>query len=329
MRGLSLHGSRLQTDFASHECRAAFFEHCKKSGMNIRERAKPSELKPDLANTRGERSERMSNDISNGSRGSETRRVSRRMKAEYDDELRRYKNERGKKYYGPEQCFTLPKVGSGRAVTAGVSSRSSSPPTGMNGPSPGQRSRSGRGRTSSDRESVGSNCSRYGSPVARESRRGTKNKPLTQAISPLGDSRFPGHPDIDLNTACKSSKYSTFSRDEGNCLSSPSNSYINVYTSSSSLLCVEPSVTDCKVDSPHGGLRTSASPPPSSDGSRPGTPLCDENPENLCRSAAAPVRLASHLRQQNSSEPMSLPLPRYVLNIWLFMIYKRAAQLVP
>ena len=93
MRGQSLHGSRLQTDFASHECRTAFFEHCKKSGMNIRERAKPSELKPDLANTRGERSERMSNDLINGSRGSETRRVSRRMKAEYDDELRRYKNE--------------------------------------------------------------------------------------------------------------------------------------------------------------------------------------------------------------------------------------------
>ena len=59
--------------------------------------------------------------------------------------------------------------------------------------------------------------------------------------------------------------------------------------------------------------RTPVSPPPSSDGSRPGTPLCDENPENLMsRSAAAPVRLASHLRtQNNSSEPMSLPLPRY------------------
>merc|ERR1711974_556472 len=59
--------------------------------------------------------------------------------------------------------------------------------------------------------------------------------------------------------------------------------------------------------------RTPVSPPPSSDGSRPGTPLCDENPENLMsRSAAAPVRLASHLRtQNNSSEPMSLPLPRF------------------
>ena len=62
----------------------------------------------------------------------------------------------------------------------------------------------------------------------------------------------------------------------------------------------------------HTAPRTPVSPPPSSDGSRPGTPLCDENPENLMsRTAAAPVRLASHLRtQNNSSEPMSLPLPR-------------------
>jgi hypothetical protein len=43
MRGRNLCGSRLQTDYASHECRAAFFDHCKKSGMDIRERAKPWE----------------------------------------------------------------------------------------------------------------------------------------------------------------------------------------------------------------------------------------------------------------------------------------------
>ena len=30
-------GGRLQTDYASHECRANFFEQCKKSGMNIRQ----------------------------------------------------------------------------------------------------------------------------------------------------------------------------------------------------------------------------------------------------------------------------------------------------
>ena len=43
MRGRSIGGCRLQTDYASHECRAAFFEHCKKSGMDVRERAKPWE----------------------------------------------------------------------------------------------------------------------------------------------------------------------------------------------------------------------------------------------------------------------------------------------
>ena len=43
MRGRTVCGSRLQTDYASHECRNAFFDHCKKSGMDVRERAKPWE----------------------------------------------------------------------------------------------------------------------------------------------------------------------------------------------------------------------------------------------------------------------------------------------
>ena len=59
--------------------------------------------------------------------------------------------------------------------------------------------------------------------------------------------------------------------------------------------------------------RTPTSPPPDSDSeSRPGTPLCDENPENLMSETslqAAPVRLAN-LRTSASAEPMSLPLPR-------------------
>ena len=62
-----------------------------------------------------------------------------------------------------------------------------------------------------------------------------------------------------------------------------------------------------------GAPRTPSSPPAEeadSDGSRPGTPLCDENRENLMsRPAAGPVRLASHLRTSSTSEPMSLPLP--------------------
>ena len=37
MRGVSIKGGRLQTDYASHECRANFFEQCKKSGINIRQ----------------------------------------------------------------------------------------------------------------------------------------------------------------------------------------------------------------------------------------------------------------------------------------------------
>ena len=43
MRGRVVKNVRLQTDYASHECRASFFEHCKKSGMDVRERPKPWE----------------------------------------------------------------------------------------------------------------------------------------------------------------------------------------------------------------------------------------------------------------------------------------------
>lgn len=44
MRGRILKGSnksRIQTDYASHECRAAFFEQCKKAGMDVRRRSEP------------------------------------------------------------------------------------------------------------------------------------------------------------------------------------------------------------------------------------------------------------------------------------------------
>ena len=49
MRGRLLKGVRLQTDYASHECRAAFFEQCKKSGMDVRERPKPWEQEDSTA----------------------------------------------------------------------------------------------------------------------------------------------------------------------------------------------------------------------------------------------------------------------------------------
>ena len=44
MRGRYLKGNKLQADYASHECRAAFFEQCKNSGMDMKERSKPWEI---------------------------------------------------------------------------------------------------------------------------------------------------------------------------------------------------------------------------------------------------------------------------------------------
>jgi hypothetical protein len=70
-------------------------------------------------------------------------------------------------------------------------------------------------------------------------------------------------------------------------------------------------VVSATADGSAGPPRTPSSPPPpDSDGSRPGTPLCDENPENtVCRASSGPVRLSSHVRTNSTSEPMSLPLP--------------------
>jgi len=91
----------------------------------------------------------------------------------------------------------------------------------------------------------------------------------------------------------------------------PSPSHIPVYPAGQSLLRVmSAAAQEAESGSGFGAPRTPSSPPPDSDGSRPGTPLCDENPENLmCRPAAGPVRLSSHLRTSSTSEPMSLPLP--------------------
>ena len=120
--------------------------------------------------------------------------------------------------------------------------------------------------------------------------------------------------------ARRSSTDSAVSRDNDTSSrpTSPGHSshHIPVYTSNSSLLRVVPSLNE--VEPTSAAPKTPSS--PSSDGSRPGTPLCDENPENLIQSRSqpvvAPVRLSgsgpTHLRSQNSTEPMSLPLPRYV-----------------
>ena len=43
MRGRYFKGNKLQIDYASHEFRAAFFEQCRNSGMDMKERSKPWE----------------------------------------------------------------------------------------------------------------------------------------------------------------------------------------------------------------------------------------------------------------------------------------------
>ena len=390
VRGRSIHGSKLMTDYASYECRTAFFEHCKKSGMDIRERSKTWEQESDSTDRR---SERIHRDRSNESRGSGTSRTGgRKGRDEYDEELRRFQSDRGKIESETERCFTPPYASSSRrGLLSGGPSRSPSPPRGVAGPSP-SNSRSDRDRAFSDRDSVVSDGSRHGSPVSREGWR-SRYKPRTQAISPPGDSRSPAEPDSDSRRAKRyrldngeagdyrgrsrpsvagvppqdprieaeqgekkseykmlgvdsglsedtssgssgsvpdvdnaklpsrsqhvrrSSSDSAVSRDESSRPPTPSISHIPVYTSNSSLLRVVPALADCEAGLGYGAPKTPVSPPGSSEGSRPGTPLCDENPENLMmsRSVAAPVRLAaSHLRHQHSSEPMSLPLPRYV-----------------
>ena len=112
VRGLSIHGSKLMTDYASYECRTAFFEHCKKSGMDIRERSRTWEQESDSTDRR---SERIHRDRSNESRGSGTSRTGgRKGRDEYDEELRRFQNDRGKIESETERCFTPPYASSRR-----------------------------------------------------------------------------------------------------------------------------------------------------------------------------------------------------------------------
>lgn len=217
MRGRTVCGSRLQTDYASHECRNAFFDHCKKSGMDVRERAKPWEQDQTGPSERrdGERAERLGRERSIDSRGSSVTRGSsvsgggsrrdekgsgsqRKGRDEYDEELRKFQSERGK-FDDSDRCFTPPHR---RAPPPAAASRSPSPPSRL-GRSPGAHSRSSGydvrndGRTFSDRDSVVSDGSRHGSP-SRDTYRAGRYKPRTQAISPPApDSRVgsPAHLD--------------------------------------------------------------------------------------------------------------------------------------
>jgi len=203
MRGCSLLGSRLQTDYASYDCKTAFFDHCKKSGMDLRERAKTWEQEQDPADKRTDRNERLGRDKSGENRsGSSTRGGGGgaggggRKRDEYDEELRRFQSERGKFEAETDRCFTPPFVSARRPV--GGVSRSPSPPA----PSPGERHRDRdrlQGDKFSDRESVVSDTgSRHGSPQPLAWRAGvgstatSRYKPRTQAISPPGqESRSP------------------------------------------------------------------------------------------------------------------------------------------
>ena len=413
VRGRSILGSRLMTDYASHECRTAFFEHCKKSGMDIKDRSKPWDQDSDL----GDRHRQSHRDRSNESRGSGAgSRTERGKRDEFDEELRRFQTDRGKIESETERCFTPPYSSSARdtrdsrrLVSSGQTSRSPSPPRSSNigGPSPSSNSRSDRAGYS-DRDSVVSDGSRHGSPVSRDNWRQSRYKPRTQAISPPGDSRSPADqdpdsrrkyrhrhlengdsgdyrsrgrssnssappqdpridpgdsrlesdkkhfsrlqergdsgvsedtssgssgstvPDLDhaklparsSTHARRSSSDSAVSRDGATSRpASPGHNshHIPVFTSNSqSLLRVVPSLPEVE-SSAISAPKTPVSPPGSSEGSRPGTPLCDEKPENLIplqsRSHGAGVpRLPGSgpapLRSQNSSEPMSLPLPR-------------------
>ena len=194
LRGRSILGSRLMTDYASHECRTDFFEHCKKSGMDLKERFKPWEQESESSDRRSDRNDRIHREQSSESRGSISGR-SGRKRDEYDEELKRFQSDRGRIETETERCFTPPY--SRRGMGNGPS-RSPSPPRGSGlGPSP-SHSRSDRDRAGySDRDSVVSDGSRHGSPVSRDSWRTSRYKPRTQAISPPGDLRSPADHDLD------------------------------------------------------------------------------------------------------------------------------------
>ena len=131
-------------------------------------------------------------------RASSSHRRGKNERNEYDEELQRFRTERGKATstfeQGSDRCFTPPYSGGprrDRAVShSRPTSRSPSPPNRV-GRSPGGSSSRGGfdNKVFSDKDSVVSDGSRHGSPD-RQWGHGRRYKPRTQAISPPGgDSR--------------------------------------------------------------------------------------------------------------------------------------------
>ncbi|CAB4057365.1 Protein split ends [Lepeophtheirus salmonis] len=302
MRGKVLKGKPIQTDYASHECRTAFFEQCKDVRMRTRT---------------WEEEEKFGRKIEYRSMDAPTCRTKRYedytpRTNDYEEELKRFQNDRVNNYEFEKQRNYQRNYSENKSLSnidsSAITTKRYKPLTRAISPP----------RLIDERD-------------LRDSlNRKTRHRCDVSSKRLLDPRRNKITSDDE-----KGKKKCDFSISEDLCSTDSSSSNINILVglanrriklaelrrlSSDSTRSLDLSVFNIDKKTSLNSRRLSSSADSSSikdendsdlgDSSRPGTPLCDEKPENL--NNEAPVRLSSHLR---SAEPMHLPLPRFAHDV--------------
>ncbi|CAB4065664.1 unnamed protein product [Lepeophtheirus salmonis] len=301
MHGKVLKGKPIQTDYASHECRTAFFEQCK--DVCMRTRTWEEERRVD--GKFGQKIEYRSMDTPT----CRTKRYEDYTPRtnDYEEELKRFQNDRVNNYEFEKQRNYQRNYSENKSLSnidsSAITTKRYKPLTRAISPP----------RLIDERD-------------LRDSlNRKTRHRCDVSSKRLLDPRRNKITSDDE-----KGKKKCDFSISEDLCSTDSSSSNINILVglanrriklaelrrlSSDSTRSLDLSVFNIDKKTSLNSRRLSSSADSSSikdendsdlgDSSRPGTPLCDEKPENL--NNEAPVRLSSHLR---SAEPMHLLLPR-------------------
>ena len=330
MRGrqLRIHGAhtsgrlRLQTDYASHECRNYFFEQCKKAGIDVRKQSEVNNssvnaASPKIADHHVSRSDRAYG-FSSGGRNSSSSPYSR----SYTNDL---------------NCASPSGSTGAGAGLSYVSDGHTDLRESLNR-SKQQRSRM-LGGSGAEGRSPSRNSGRYGagyglrtSPVSSGDEKETTTAPSSSSSSKVkGEERAA---DAVRKRMVNSSggraltqlTVKTTDIDVASGEQRPS-SRSGHYSKQSGRPAYRSSSNDSARGSQSPSLRNAGKAAaqgqqeqgdPQEDNSRPGTPVLDEKPDVVgfesTSSSAGMLRLSSQLRNStssSSSEPMSLPLPRF------------------
>nr|XP_040577904.1 uncharacterized protein LOC121126664 isoform X2 [Lepeophtheirus salmonis] len=304
MRGKVLKGKPIQTDYASHECRTAFFEQCK----DVRMRTRTWEEEERVDGKFGRKIEYRSMDAPT----CRTKRYEDYTPRtnDYEEELKRFQNDRVNNYEFEKQRNYQRNYSENKSLSnidsSAITTKRYKPLT--TAISPPRLIDERDLRDSLNRKT------RHRCDVSSKRLLDPRRNKLTS-----DDEKEKKKCDFSI-----SEDLCSIDSSSSNILVEPSNRRIKLAElrrlSSDSTRSLDLSVFNIDKKTSLNSRRLSSSADSSSiknendsdlgDSSRPGTPLCDEKPENL--NNEAPVRLSSHLR---SAEPMHLPLPRFAHDV--------------